>query len=65
MGLFEKRRFRKFLIFVTEFDLENPKTWQGVDPKLTTASKLYEKFGLDNNTADVTGHALALHLNEA
>ncbi|XP_052090660.1 rab GDP dissociation inhibitor beta-like [Mytilus californianus] len=65
MGLFEKRRFRKFLIFVTEFDLENPKTWQGVDPKQTTASKLYEKFGLDNNTADVTGHALALHLNEA
>ncbi|CAC5401065.1 GDI1_2 [Mytilus coruscus] len=65
MGLFEKRRFRKFLIFVTEFDLENPKTWQGVDPKQTTASKLYEKFGLDNNTADVTGHALALYLNEA
>ena len=29
MGLFEKRRFRKFLIFCTEFDEKDPKTWKG------------------------------------
>ena len=64
MGLFEKRRFRKFLIYVHDFNLEDPTTWQNVDPKQNTAQQLYEKFGLDNNTIDVTGHALALHLNE-
>lgn len=64
MGLFEKRRFRKFLIYVNEFNLEDPKTWKEVDPKQTTAQQLYEKFGLDNNTTDVTGHALALFLND-
>lgn len=64
MGLFEKRRFRKFLIYVMEFNLEDPKTWQGIDPKANTAKDLYAKFGLDNNTADVTGHALAVHLND-
>lgn len=64
MGLFEKRRFRKFLIYVNEFNLEDPKTWKDVDPKQTTAQQLYDKFGLDNNTTDVTGHALALYLND-
>ena len=29
MGLFEKRRFRKFLIFVNDFNLDDPKTFQG------------------------------------
>ena len=29
MGIFEKRRFRKLLIFTTDFDAEDPKTYQG------------------------------------
>lgn len=29
MGIFEKRRFRKLLIFVNDFDVNDPKTWQG------------------------------------
>jgi Rab GDP dissociation inhibitor len=29
MGVFEKRRFRKFLIFSNDFDPEDSKTWQG------------------------------------
>lgn len=64
MGLFEKRRFRKFLIWVQNFDVNDPKTWDGVDPNKTTMNELYAKFGLDQNTADVTGHALATHLND-
>jgi Rab GDP dissociation inhibitor len=27
MGLFEKRRFKNFLIFVQDFDENDPKTW--------------------------------------
>ena len=30
MGLFEKRRFRNFLIFVQDFDEADPKTWKDV-----------------------------------
>ncbi|XP_031566609.1 rab GDP dissociation inhibitor alpha-like [Actinia tenebrosa] len=64
MGIFEKRRFRKFLIFTNDFDPEDSKTWQGVDPKKTTMQEVYDKFGLDCNTADFTGHSLALYTND-
>jgi len=61
MGMFEKRRFRKFLIFCNDFDETNPATYQGVDPKSTPMSAVYQKFGLDANTQDFIGHAMALH----
>lgn len=64
MGIFEKRRFRKLMIYIMEFNLDDPKTWHGIDPKQNTAEDLYTKFGVDKNTIDVTGHALALHLND-
>lgn len=65
MGLFEKRRFRNFLQFCIEFDEQNPSTWKhGIDPRVTTMAEVYQKFGLDDNTADFTGHALALYLND-
>ena len=50
MGMFEKRRFRKFLIFVNDFDVNNPATFQGIDPNSTPMSAVFNKFGLDANT---------------
>ena len=50
MGMFEKRRFRKFLIFVNDFDENNPATFNGFDPKTTSMAEVYNKFGLDANT---------------
>ncbi|KAB1283518.1 Rab GDP dissociation inhibitor beta [Camelus dromedarius] len=35
MGLFEKRRFRKFLVFVASFDEKDPRTLEGIDPGKT------------------------------
>lgn len=64
MGMFEKRRFRNFLVFVQEFNFEDPRTWKDADPNCTTAQQLYEKFGLDKDTADFTGHALALYRDD-
>lgn len=64
MGMFEKRRFRNFLIFVQDYDENDPKTWKDVDPKRTTVAELYDKFGLDKNTQDFTGHALALYRDD-
>ena len=61
MGLFEKRRFKNFLVFVQDFDESDPKTWKDVDPHKTTMEELYKKHGLDENPCDFVGHALALY----
>jgi Rab GDP dissociation inhibitor len=63
MGIFEKRRFKNFLQHVQDYDVNDPKTWKGVEPTMTAAG-LYEKFGLDAGTQDFTGHALALYRND-
>ena len=64
MGIFEKRRFRNFLQFAQEMDVEKPGTWKNFDVMNDTMQKCFEKFGLDSNTAEFTGHALALHLDD-
>ena len=64
MGLFEKRRFKNFLVWVQEFSEEDPKTWKDIDPKAATMEEVYKKFGLDENTCDFVGHALALHRDD-
>ncbi|KAL2104362.1 hypothetical protein ACEWY4_001230 [Coilia grayii] len=61
MGMFEKRRFRKFLVFVANFDENDTKTFEGVDPKTTTMGEVYKKFDLGQDVIDFTGHALALY----
>ncbi|NP_001133110.1 rab GDP dissociation inhibitor beta [Salmo salar] len=61
MGIFEKRRFRNFLIFVANYDLNDPKTMEGVDPNKSTMRDLYKKFSLGQDVMDFTGHALALY----
>jgi Rab GDP dissociation inhibitor len=64
MGLFEKRRFKNFLLYVQEYSQEDPKTWKDFDARTQTTLQLFEKFGLDGNTQDFTGHALALHRDD-
>ena len=64
MGMFEKRRFKNFLVFVQDFDEKDPKTWKDLDPSTTPMQDLYAKFGLDANTCDFVGHALALHRDD-
>ncbi|XP_017281856.1 rab GDP dissociation inhibitor beta [Kryptolebias marmoratus] len=61
MGLFEKRRFKKFLSFVANFDENDPKTMEGVDPKATAMRDIYQKFNLGQEVMDFTGHSLALY----
>merc|ERR1712168_1129907 len=51
---------KNFLVFVQDFSEGDPKTWKDVDPKATTMAEVYKKFGLDENTSDFVGHALAL-----
>lgn len=64
MGMFEKRRFRNFLIYVQDLKEDDPKTWKDFDPTTSNMIALYDKFGLDKNTQDFTGHALALYRDD-
>lgn len=64
MGMFEKRRFRNFLIYVQDFQENDARTWKDFDPFKENMIALYDKFGLDKNTQDFTGHALALHRDD-
>jgi len=63
MGMFEKRRFRKFIIWAANYKKDDQKTWQNISPG-TPMCEVYKHFGLDPNTQDFTGHAMALHLND-
>lgn len=64
MGMFEKRRFRSFLLFVQNFNVDDPKSWSNIDPHKTTAAELYQYYKLEKDTADFTGHALALYRDD-
>ncbi|CAN1354043.1 Guanosine nucleotide diphosphate dissociation inhibitor 2 [Linum perenne] len=64
MGIFEKRRARKFFIYVQDFNESDPKTHEGMELTRVTMKELIAKYGLDDNTIDFIGHALALHRDD-
>ena len=64
MNMLEKPRFRSFLQFIHEYKADDSETWDGFDASTQTMKECYEKFGLEVNTEDFTGHALALYLND-
>ncbi|CAN1354048.1 Guanosine nucleotide diphosphate dissociation inhibitor 2 [Linum perenne] len=54
MGIFEKRHFNE----------SDPKTHEGMELTRVTMKELIAKYGLDDNTIDFIGHALALHRDD-
>ncbi|KAH1040314.1 hypothetical protein J1N35_042057 [Gossypium stocksii] len=64
MGLFEKRRARKFFIYVQDYDENDPKSHEGLDLTKVTAKELISKYGLEDDTIDFIGHALALYSSD-
>jgi len=64
MSLFEKRRFRKFLIFTDQYDILKPETHEGRDLTKMTMRQLYENFGLVPTTHEFISHAMCLQLDE-
>ncbi|CAA7387662.1 unnamed protein product [Spirodela intermedia] len=65
MGLLEKRRARKFFIYVQDYDDNDPKSHEGLDLNKVTAREIISKYGLDEDTVDFIGHALALHPDDS
>lgn len=64
MGLLEKRRFKNFLQFAYEYDASKPATHKKCPPG-TPMAEVFKDQGLDTNTQDFTGHALALYRDES
>lgn len=64
MGLFEKRRAKRFFEFIQNFKVEDPATHQGMSLDQTPMKDVYAKFGLEAGTQDFIGHAMALHLDD-
>ncbi|KDQ63424.1 hypothetical protein JAAARDRAFT_147735 [Jaapia argillacea MUCL 33604] len=64
MGLFEKRRAKKFFEFLQGWKDEDPATHQGLDLDRDTMKTVFEKFGLEPGTQDFIGHAMALYLDD-
>jgi Rab GDP dissociation inhibitor len=65
MGLFEKRRFRKFLIFAESFDETKPETFEGRNLMTMTMRELYTDFGLVEATHEFISHAMCLQTDDA
>ena len=65
MGLFEKRRFRNFLIYIDQYKAADAGTHQGRDLTKMTMRQLYEDFGLVPETHQFISHAMALQLDES
>jgi len=63
MGLLEKNRFRKFMTFIQDYDAKDPKTQNGLLPD-AKFSEFFKKYGLEPNTIDFVGHAVALYTND-
>ncbi|KAI4888710.1 hypothetical protein NFI96_022660 [Prochilodus magdalenae] len=64
MGMFDKRRFRKLLLFVLNFDEHDPRTFLDMDPNRTSMRDVFKHFDLGTDVVELTGHALALQSSD-
>ena len=62
--MFEKRRFRNFLIYMNEYEADKPATHKGYNLNTMTAQELYTAYGLDAYTQEFIGHAMAMFTSE-
>ena len=60
MGMIQKQKYKSMLTYVVDYDKENVATHKDIAPS-APMQEVYDKFGVDKNTIDFTGHAVALH----
>ncbi|KAL9109839.1 MAG: hypothetical protein Q9227_005542 [Pyrenula ochraceoflavens] len=64
MGMFEKRRAKKFLDWVGAYEEDNPSTHNGLNLTGCTMKDVYDKYGLEPTTRDFIGHSMALYTTD-
>ena len=65
MGLFQKKKCRNFYMYLDRVNCDDPATWDGKALDRMTMAELYSSFGLEAQTIDFLGHAVALHIEDA
>jgi len=65
MGMFEKRRFRNFLIYISKWDEKDASTWKDLDLRKMTMRELYVHWGLVEDTHLFISHAMCLEVTDA
>ena len=64
MGLFQKKKARNFYQYMDRIDPEDPNTWENKNLNTMTMGELFGTFGLDAQTIDFLGHAVALQIED-
>ena len=64
LGLFEKKRVVNMYKYINSVNFEDKKTWGKFDLAKDPMSAVYKEFGLEDNTIDFMGHAIALHYSD-
>nr|CAH8842000.1 unnamed protein product [Trichobilharzia regenti] len=70
MDLFKKRRFRKFLVWVMNVDLDKPATWNDIyasplDIRKDNISNAFSHFTIDEEIQNFIGHAICLFQDDS
>ncbi|KAF8561171.1 hypothetical protein P879_09939 [Paragonimus westermani] len=70
MSLFEKRRFRKLLVWVMNVEPNDQSTWENIyNPPLNlkkdTIMHAFSAFGVDEDTQNFVGHAICLYPDDS
>ena len=63
MGMLEKNRCKNFFQYIQDYESADPKTQKGLGPDVPFKDMI-KKFGLEPNTVDFVGHAIALYTND-
>ncbi|XP_076123879.1 rab GDP dissociation inhibitor alpha [Alosa pseudoharengus] len=65
MGMFDKRRFRKLLQFIQNFEEADRRTHHEMDPSRTTMREVFRHFDLGQDVIEFMGHAMALQQTDS
>ncbi|KAJ2402997.1 Rab GDP dissociation inhibitor alpha [Coemansia sp. RSA 2559] len=64
VGFMQKLKARSFFEYLREWREDDPATHKGLDLNRMKMSQVYDHFGLNEDTQEFVGHAMALHLDE-
>lgn len=62
--MFEKKRVINLYKFIENVKLDDPSTWKGLDLNQAPMKDVFAKYGLEENTIDFLGHAVALEFSD-
>jgi Rab GDP dissociation inhibitor len=64
LGFLEKFRAKSLVSYVHGYEQSDPKTHQGMDLSKVPMKEVYKKYGVNADTIDFLGHAVALYTND-